>query len=47
MFLLNQKTLFLLNVRYFIYGFVESMIFVVIVMCGYYVFLKRKENAFD
>jgi len=29
------------------YVFVESMIFVVIVMYGYYVLLKRKENAFD
>jgi len=45
--LLNQRTLFLLNVRYSIYVFVESMIFVVIVMYGYYVLLKRKENAFD
>ena len=45
MLLLNQITLFLLNVRDFIYVFVESMIFVVIVMYGFYVLLKRKENA--
>jgi len=45
MFLLNQRTLFLLNVRDFIHVFVESMIFVVIVMYEYYVLLKRKENA--
>lgn len=45
--LLNQITLFLLNVRDFIYVFVKSMIFVVIVMYGYYVLLKRKENAYD
>jgi len=45
MLLLNQRTLFLLNVRDFIYVFAESMIFVVIVMYGYYVLLKRKENA--
>jgi len=44
--LLNQRTLFLLNVRDFIYVFVESMIFVV-VMYGYYVLLKRKESASD
>jgi len=41
MFLLNQRTLFLLNVRDFIYVFVESMIFVVIVMYEYYVSLKK------
>jgi len=46
MFLLNQRTLFLLNVGDFIYVFVESMIsFVVSVMYEYYVLLKRKENA--
>jgi hypothetical protein len=45
MLLLNQRILFLLNVRDFIYVFVESMIFVVIVMYEYYVLLKRKENA--
>jgi len=38
--LLNQKTLFLLDVRNFIYVFVESMIF--IVMYEYYVLLKNK-----
>jgi len=46
MLLLNQRTLFLLNVKYFMF-LLESMIFVVIVMYGYYVLLKRKENAFD
>ena len=45
MLLLNQRTLFLLNVRVFIYVFVESMIVVAIVMYGYYVLLKGKENA--
>jgi hypothetical protein len=45
MLLLNQRTLFLLNVRDFIFVFVESMILVVVVMFEYYVFLKRKENA--
>lgn len=45
MFLLNQITLFLLNVRDFIYVFVGSMIFVIIVIYVYYVLLKRKENA--
>jgi len=47
MFLLNQRTLSLLIVRNFIYVFVESMIFVVMVMYGCYVLLKRKENACD
>lgn len=45
MLLLNQRTLCLLNVKDFMYVFVESMIFVVIVMYGYHVLLKRKENA--
>jgi len=45
--LLNQITLFLLNVRNFIYVFVEPMIFVVIVMYSYYALLKRRENACD
>ena len=43
MLLVNQRTLYSLIVRNFIYVFVESMIFVVIVMYGYYVLLKRKE----
>jgi ABC-type multidrug transport system permease subunit len=47
MLLLNQRTLFLLNVWNFIYVFVELMVFVVIVMYEYYVLLKRKENACD
>jgi len=45
MILLNQRTLFLSNVSDIIYVFVESMIFVVIVMYESYVLLKRKENA--
>jgi len=44
--LLNQRTLYLLNVRNFIYIFVELVTFVVIVN-EYYVLLKRKENACD
>jgi len=52
--LLKQEALFLLNMMCFIYAFVksknfiyvfvESMIFVVIVMYEYYVLLKRKEK---
>jgi len=47
MLLLNQITLFLLNVRNFIYVFIESMIFVVIIMYRYYVVLKWKESECD
>jgi len=47
MLLLNQRMLFLLNVRNFIYVFVESMNFVVIVMYEYYVLLKKIKNACD
>jgi len=43
--IVEARTLFLLNMMRFIYVFVESMIFVVNVMYGYYVLLKRKENA--
>jgi len=38
---------YLLNITNFIYVFVESMIFVVIVMYEYYLLLKGKENACD
>ena len=44
--LFNQRILFLLNIMNFIYVFIESRIFVAVIMYGYYVFPKKK-NACD